>query len=136
MVGLDIFTQGELYGINDEPAVVEESWTVGNWIRVGSKNCLLCYVEISGTLADRIDLQLEWTVNLDQGPFVFDVQSYQGSGEISVEEELFKLNPAIGEKTLRLIPTKNVTCRLKAKRVGGDATTKLYVFGHAREPDS
>lgn len=131
---MEHFLHGEIFGDGEgNPIAVGTDWTEGTWFRTGIYNTILCGIHLSGTEVGKLELQAQWQSSRDPTKiYTFDFQSADDS-DINVNGKTFSIDTDITEGegfTLNL--TEQTICRIRARRIGGDGTSQMYVHGEAR----
>jgi len=102
------------------------SFVAGSWFKSRSANQLRLGYTVSGTAADSIRFQIEWSPDGGTTPYVVDVQNAIGGDVADHGDGEFAATGTVASHSLTVkdIPS-NVHLRVSAKRDGGDATTSI-----------
>jgi hypothetical protein len=132
---MDVFRSGDVWHDDGLPGDLHVYFVAGDWLRLGVNSHAICSYEITGTLPDRLEIVVDWQ-DRDGVAVPIDAQSYGSGGTYQVADRAYNLPVSSGQHSLTLRLSPWMIWRLRARRVGGDATTQLRVTATTSAPDT
>lgn len=133
---MDIFRSGNVWHYLGADKILSESFVAGEWLRLGVNSHVTCSYAVTGTVPDRVEFIVELQSKITLDSFSTDSQSYVSGGLYNVSDKSYRAPASIGIHSISIMLQTWSIWRLKARRVGGDETTRLYVTALTASPDT